>query len=139
MAESTYFQGVGRAVQPNTKTTGTAKAARRFLVPAVCDVSVTNVCNATCDFCAFAHDKGIVKDRRWLDRERFIEALPILQRRGVRYVNFQGGVRIGENWRIGAGVEFGPPRSTGQDESATARSRLLRARASSRWRKVAVA
>jgi hypothetical protein len=30
----------------------------RRLVPAICDVSVTNVCNATCDFCAYAHDKG---------------------------------------------------------------------------------
>lgn len=63
----------------------------RRLVPAICDVSVTNVCNATCDFCSFAHDKGIVRDRRWVDRARLAEALPILHRRGVRYVNFQGG------------------------------------------------
>ena len=28
--------------------------------PAICNVSVTNVCNATCDFCNFAHDKGFV-------------------------------------------------------------------------------
>jgi MoaA/NifB/PqqE/SkfB family radical SAM enzyme len=61
------------------------------LVPGVCDVSVTNVCNATCDFCSFAHDKGIVRDRRWLDMAKFTEALPILHRRGIRYVNFQGG------------------------------------------------
>ena len=77
-------------VEVTTKLSRIGALARR-LVPAICDVSVTNVCNATCDFCAFAHDKGVVKDRRWLDRERFIEALPILHRRGVRYVNFQGG------------------------------------------------
>ena len=63
----------------------------RALVPSVCDVSVTNVCNATCNFCCFAHDKDIVTDRRWLDKDKFIAALPILYRRGVRYVNFQGG------------------------------------------------
>src|SRR5262249_29495587 len=61
------------------------------LVPAVCDISVTNVCNATCDFCAYAHDKQLVKDRRWIDRRRLLEAFPILRRRGIRYVNFQGG------------------------------------------------
>ncbi len=73
-----------QAVQPK------AGIARR-LVPAVCDVSVTNVCNATCDFCAYAHDKGIVKDRRWVDRDRLTEAMTILHRRGVRYINYQGG------------------------------------------------
>jgi len=25
-----------------------------YKLPAVCDVSVTNVCNAACDFCGFA-------------------------------------------------------------------------------------
>lgn len=73
-----------------TKPSGISKMARN-LVPAVCDVSVTNVCNATCNFCAYAHDKGIVTDRRWVDRAKFAEAMPILHRRGVRYVNFQGG------------------------------------------------
>ena len=90
MAENTCFQGGEDVAHPQVKTTCTSARARRF-VPAVCDVSVTNVCNATCDFCAFAHDKGVVTDRRWLDRERFAEALPILRRRGVQYVNFQGG------------------------------------------------
>jgi len=61
------------------------------LVPAVCDVSVTNMCNATCNFCSYAHDKGIVKDRRWVDRDRLREAMAILHRRGVRYINYQGG------------------------------------------------
>jgi len=61
------------------------------LVPAVCDVSVTNVCNATCDFCSYAYNKGMVHDRRWIDATEFGRALPILYRRGIRYVNFQGG------------------------------------------------
>jgi hypothetical protein len=61
------------------------------LVPVVCDVSVTNVCNATCDFCSFAHDKGHVRERRWIDRRALARALPILRGRGVRYLNFQGG------------------------------------------------
>jgi MoaA/NifB/PqqE/SkfB family radical SAM enzyme len=63
----------------------------RRLIPSVCDVSVTDVCNATCDFCSFARDKDVVRDRRWIDRARLAEALPILHRRGVRYINFQGG------------------------------------------------
>ena len=57
------------------------------LVPAVSDISVTDVCNATCDFCSFARDKDVVRDRRWIDQSRLAEALPILHRRGIRYVN----------------------------------------------------
>jgi MoaA/NifB/PqqE/SkfB family radical SAM enzyme len=70
---------------------GSANPIGSRLVPAVCDVSVTNVCNAACDFCCFARDKGIVKDRRWLNREDMARALPILHRRGIRYMTFQGG------------------------------------------------
>lgn len=90
MADGAVFQGVGASSQPDQRVVRNSAVAFR-LVPAICDVSVTNVCNATCDFCTFAHDKGIVKDRRWIDRARFTEALPILYRRGIRYVNFQGG------------------------------------------------
>jgi MoaA/NifB/PqqE/SkfB family radical SAM enzyme len=60
-------------------------------IPAVCDVSVTNACNATCDFCSYAYNKGIVRDRRWIDPAEFARALPVLRRRGIRYLNFQGG------------------------------------------------
>jgi MoaA/NifB/PqqE/SkfB family radical SAM enzyme len=67
-----------------------SEIARRF-IPAVCDVSVTNVCNATCDFCSFARDKDVVRERRWIDESSFARALPILRRRGILYVNFQGG------------------------------------------------
>jgi MoaA/NifB/PqqE/SkfB family radical SAM enzyme len=61
------------------------------LVPGACDVSVTNACNAACDFCSYARDKGVVTDRRWIDRRELARALPILYQRGVRYLNFQGG------------------------------------------------
>lgn len=60
-------------------------------LPAVCDVSVTNVCNAACDFCGFARDKTLAGPRRYLDPEAFARALPILHRRAVRFVTLQGG------------------------------------------------
>ena len=61
------------------------------LVPAVCDVSVTNVCNAACDFCSYARDKEVVRERRWIDRTALARALAILYRRGIRYLTLQGG------------------------------------------------
>ena len=70
---------------------GKVEELSRRLIPGVCDVSVTNVCNATCDFCCYAYDKGIVRERRWIDRAAFARALPILHRRGIRYLTFQGG------------------------------------------------
>jgi MoaA/NifB/PqqE/SkfB family radical SAM enzyme len=70
---------------------GRAVEYARRLVPAVCDVSVTNVCNATCDFCSYAHHKDFVRERRWIDPAAFARALPILGHRGIRYLNFQGG------------------------------------------------
>jgi MoaA/NifB/PqqE/SkfB family radical SAM enzyme len=60
--------------------------------PAICNVAVTNVCNATCGFCNFAYDKGFVTDRRWLDADRFAEAMMLLHdRASVRFVTFMGG------------------------------------------------
>ncbi|WP_431269533.1 radical SAM protein [Dankookia sp. P2] len=60
--------------------------------PAICNVSVTNLCNATCDFCNFAHDKGFVTDRRSLDASRFADLLARLKEQaGVRFVTFMGG------------------------------------------------
>jgi MoaA/NifB/PqqE/SkfB family radical SAM enzyme len=70
---------------------GKVEEFARRLIPGVCDVSVTNVCDATCDFCSYAYDKGIVRERRWIDRAAFARALPILHRRGIRYLTFQGG------------------------------------------------
>ncbi|HMD63769.1 MAG TPA: radical SAM protein [Stellaceae bacterium] len=62
-----------------------------FELPAVCDVSVTNVCNAACDFCGFARDKTLTGAARYVDADAFARALPILHRRGIRYVTLQGG------------------------------------------------
>lgn len=60
-------------------------------VPAVCDVSVTNACNADCGFCGFARSKQEIPLRDFIDADIFAEAVPILKRRGVSFINFQGG------------------------------------------------
>jgi MoaA/NifB/PqqE/SkfB family radical SAM enzyme len=70
--------------------TMTSEHAAAF-VPAVVDFSVTDYCNADCDFCGFARSKMRGKPRCFADGEAFMKALPILARRGVRYLNFQGG------------------------------------------------
>jgi len=59
--------------------------------PALCNVAVTNSCNATCDFCNFAHGKVQRKDLRWINAGQFDAALQILHDRGVRYISFFGG------------------------------------------------
>lgn len=78
-------------ISPSESTENLGKKRMRQLVPCICDVSVTNACNARCSFCSFAFDKQLVKQKRWIDRAEFARALPILHRRGIRYVNFQGG------------------------------------------------
>ena len=57
--------------------------------PAICNIAVTNSCNATCDFCNFA--RGKVANLRWIDAEQFDRALALLCVRGVRYLNLFGG------------------------------------------------
>jgi MoaA/NifB/PqqE/SkfB family radical SAM enzyme len=59
--------------------------------PALCNVAVTNACNAACDFCNFARGKVGAAHLRWIDAERFDEALDILHQRGIRYISFFGG------------------------------------------------
>jgi MoaA/NifB/PqqE/SkfB family radical SAM enzyme len=59
--------------------------------PALCNIAITNSCNATCDFCNFANGKIARKDLRWLDVNRLDSALQILHGRGIRYVSFFGG------------------------------------------------
>src|SRR5438094_249414 len=59
--------------------------------PALCNIAITNSCNATCDFCNFANGKVGRKDLRWIDAEQFDGALDILHGRGIRYVSFFGG------------------------------------------------
>src|SRR5579885_3651159 len=59
--------------------------------PALCNIAVTNSCNATCGFCNFARDKVPVSDLRWIDAGQFGDALDILRARNIRYVSFFGG------------------------------------------------
>jgi MoaA/NifB/PqqE/SkfB family radical SAM enzyme len=59
--------------------------------PALCNIAITNSCNATCDFCNFANGKIPRKDLRWMDAQRLDSALEILHARGIRYVSFFGG------------------------------------------------
>lgn len=74
-----------------TKASSLPAGPGRFFIPAVCDVSVTNACNANCSFCSFARDKVHSQPKSWLDTQGFIDALPILRRRGIRHLTFQGG------------------------------------------------
>jgi MoaA/NifB/PqqE/SkfB family radical SAM enzyme len=74
-----------------TSPRSAAHRAEQNPLPAICDVSVTNVCNAACDFCGFARDKNLAGPRRYLDLAGFTRALPILRRRRIRYMTFQGG------------------------------------------------
>jgi MoaA/NifB/PqqE/SkfB family radical SAM enzyme len=60
-------------------------------LPAVCDFSITNVCNAACDFCGFARDKTLIGPARYVDAGAYSRALPILHRRGIRYLTLLGG------------------------------------------------
>jgi MoaA/NifB/PqqE/SkfB family radical SAM enzyme len=59
--------------------------------PALCNIAVTNSCNARCDFCNFANGKIARKDLRWIDAGQFEAAVEILHGRGIRYVSFFGG------------------------------------------------
>ena len=59
--------------------------------PALCNIAVTNSCNATCDFCNFANGKIARKDLHWMAASRLDAALEILYHRGIRYISFFGG------------------------------------------------
>lgn len=59
--------------------------------PAICNIAITNSCNATCDFCNFANGKVARSDLRWIDADLFESALDILYRRDIRYLNIFGG------------------------------------------------
>ncbi len=59
--------------------------------PALCNVAVTNACNAACDFCNFARGKVGSSNLRWIDADQFGRALDILRKRDIRYVSFFGG------------------------------------------------
>jgi MoaA/NifB/PqqE/SkfB family radical SAM enzyme len=59
--------------------------------PALCNVAVTNACNAACDFCNFARGKVGASNLRWIDADQFGRALDILRKRDIRYISFFGG------------------------------------------------
>lgn len=59
--------------------------------PALCNIAITNSCNATCNFCNFANGKVARNNLRWMDAQRLDAALDILHDRGIRYVSFFGG------------------------------------------------
>jgi len=59
--------------------------------PNICNITVTNVCNAACDFCGYSRDKQLISERKWMDFDRLCRALDSLYRRGVRYLTFSGG------------------------------------------------
>ena len=59
--------------------------------PALCNVAVTNACNAACDFCNFARGKVGSHNLRWIDADQFGRALDILRKRDIRYISFFGG------------------------------------------------
>jgi len=82
---------MAREVAREPQPASSGAKVRRNLLPAICDVSVTNVCNAACDFCGFSRDKNLVGPRRYVDLDEFSRALPILLKRQIRYMTFQGG------------------------------------------------
>ena len=59
--------------------------------PALCNVAVTNSCNAFCDFCNFANGKVPHNSLRWIDADKAGQALDILHSRGIRYISYFGG------------------------------------------------
>ncbi|MGA7263305.1 MAG: radical SAM protein [Stellaceae bacterium] len=81
----------GSAPEPCSSRNRARWEIPNYRLPAVCDVSVTNVCNAACDFCGFARDKTLAGAARYVDAGEFSRALPILHRRGIRYMTLQGG------------------------------------------------
>jgi MoaA/NifB/PqqE/SkfB family radical SAM enzyme len=73
-----------------TKTWDMLRVIRRG-GPALCNVAVTNSCNAACDFCNFARGKVGASNLRWIDDELFDRALAILHKRDIRYISFFEG------------------------------------------------
>jgi MoaA/NifB/PqqE/SkfB family radical SAM enzyme len=59
--------------------------------PGLCNVAVTNACNAKCDFCNFANGKVPSSHLRFIDADQFAEAVAILYQRDIRYISFFGG------------------------------------------------
>lgn len=59
--------------------------------PGVCNIAITNACNARCDFCNYAYDKPFVTKKVMVDFQELCGAIGILYERGIRYLTFLGG------------------------------------------------
>ncbi|MGC8492667.1 MAG: radical SAM protein, partial [Syntrophobacteraceae bacterium] len=57
----------------------------------MCNLAVTNVCNARCDFCNYASDKHLVAKGLFADYDRYCKTLDLLSRNGVRFLSMVGG------------------------------------------------
>lgn len=57
--------------------------------PGVCQVAVTNACNARCRFCSFPQVPPA--ERRMADPVRLDRGLAAMQRAGIQYISFTGG------------------------------------------------
>lgn len=57
--------------------------------PGVCQVAVTNACNARCRFCSFP--QVAAKERVWADPARLFQGMKALKRANVHYLSFTGG------------------------------------------------
>ncbi|QCE33134.1 radical SAM protein [Acetobacteraceae bacterium] len=61
------------------------------VIPKALDVSVTDYCNAGCNFCGFNKHLKKGTKRHFLEAESFIASLPLLKENGFSFINFQGG------------------------------------------------
>ncbi len=59
--------------------------------PGFCQFAITTACNARCGFCGFASDKLPHPDRKYVSIGGALEAVEILYRHGVRYLEIDGG------------------------------------------------
>lgn len=85
--------GMDDPVRQRQSPVGGTSGTRGFAgaLPAICDFSIPNVCNAACDFCGFSRDKRLAGPARYVDPAALTRALPILRRRGIRFMTLQGG------------------------------------------------
>jgi len=59
--------------------------------PGICNIAITNACNATCDFCNYARNKDFVTEKIMVEIEETCRALDVLYAKGIRYLTFSGG------------------------------------------------
>jgi MoaA/NifB/PqqE/SkfB family radical SAM enzyme len=59
--------------------------------PGFCQFAIINTCNARCDFCGFAVNKLPRKEEQYVERDAALEAIDILYRNGIGYLEIDGG------------------------------------------------